>query len=196
MKIIGITGGMGAGKSTVSSYLEEKGYRLIDADKIAREITEKGSPVLAELAEEFGADIIDADGNLRRKHLAHIAFSDKRKQQRLNEIMHGRIKEIILQRRDAYEQAGEKTIFLDVPLLIEAGLDEICDSVWVICAPDHLKIRRIKKRDHAAEHEIKKRIALQLTDEERLSSSGKTIRIDNEQDVEGLCRKIDERLDQ
>ena len=144
---------------------------------------------------EFGEDILDKYGNLNRKRLADIAFSDINKHKKLNEIMHARIMEIIFQKQSAFKKAGEKTIFLDVPLLIEAGLDEICDSIWVICAPEWLKIDRIKNRDNSNEDDIKKRIVLQMKDENRLSSSNKTIRIDNDGDMEGLCQKIDELLD-
>ncbi len=194
MKTIGITGGIGSGKSTVSAYLVKSGYPVIDADHISRILTEKGNPVLNELAEEFGDDIIRDDGTLDRKRLAAIAFANRDCQQKLNTIMHRRIKEKIFEARQKLKAAGEPLIFLDAPLLIESGLDEICDSVWVICASEQKKTERVMLRDSASAEDVRQRIALQLSDEERLASSEKTLRIDNNEDKEGLCRNIDELL--
>lgn len=194
MKTIGITGGIGSGKSTISAYLSEQGYPVIDADRVARTLTEKGSPVLQELAATFGEDILRNDGTLDRKRLAALAFASRDRQQTLNAIMHSRIKEEILATQQMLRAAGEPLIFLDAPLLIESGLDGICDRIWVICASEQIKTERVMLRDRASAEEVQQRIALQMTDEERLSSSEKTMRIDNNEDKEGLCRNIDELL--
>lgn len=196
MKIIGVTGGISSGKSTVSAYLAAKGYAIIDADHIAREITLKGSPLLTDLSQTFGSDILNSDGTLERKKLAAIAFSSPQNHQRLNEIMHGKIKEIILQTMKALIDQGHKLAFIDAPLLIESGLDHVCDCVWVICAPDEIRINRAISRDCSSVEEIKKRIALQLTDEQRLkASAAKTEKIDNSAGREELYEKIDELLE-
>mgnify|MGYP002408450050 FL=1 len=148
---------------------------------------------MRELAAVFGENIIRDDGTLDRKHLAAVAFANRERQQTLNAIMHGRIKEEILARQQALRETGETLIFLDAPLLIESGLDEICDSVWVICASEQVKTERVMRRDCASAEEVQRRIALQMTDEE-LASSDRTARIDNNEDKEGLCRNIDELL--
>lgn len=155
--VVGISGGTGAGKSTVCEMLAEKGAAIVDADKIAREVTAKGSPVLGKLAECFGNDIINADGTLDRKKTAERAFSSAENTRKLTEITHP---EIIKRCREEIESLRGKysLIVLDAPLLFTSGLDKICDKTVRVTAPEAIRIARIVARDGISETDAKKRI--------------------------------------
>ena len=129
MILIGLTGGIGAGKTTVSEYLKEKGYTVLDADLVAREIVEPGTETLLTLAETFGKDIIDPDGSLNRGRLADIAFSDSKQKKLLDRIMHGKVIKILL---DRAKQCRSAVGFHDVPL--SNPMDQYMDQVrlgWI-----------------------------------------------------------------
>lgn len=189
MKVIGLTGGIGSGKSTVSAYLKEKGCPVVDADRIARTVTAQGSPVLAQLACEFGSDILFADGSLDRKKLGRIVFSDPRKKSRLDAITLGEVCDRIrgeLERVKAESTA--ELVVLDVPLLFETGLDELADSVWVVDADDETRIKRICDRDHMSREEAENRMARQMPREERLLRADHVL--DNSGDRSGLFAQV------
>lgn len=166
--VIGITGGTGAGKSTVCAALAgEESTAVVDADKIAREVTEKGSPVLSLLAARFGDDILDADGALLRHKLAERAFSSKENTRALTEITHPEIIKRCRAEIDAL-RGRYSTVLLDAPLLFSSGLGKICDKTVRIIADENIRTARIMKRDGITEDETKKRINAQ-TEEELLS---------------------------
>lgn len=174
--VIGVTGGTGAGKSTVCGEFERNGAAVVDADRIAREVTEKGSPVLKKLAERFGSDIIAPDGSLLRHKLAERAFSSAENTRDLTNITHP---EIIKRCRAEVDALRGKysLILLDAPLLFTSGLDKICDKTVRVTSPESVRISRIMKRDGISEDEAKKRAAAQ-TEEERLAENA-DITIDN-----------------
>lgn len=166
--VIGITGGTGAGKSTVCAALAgEESTAVVDADKIAHEVTEKGSPVLSLLAARFGDGILDADGALLRHKLAERAFSSKENTRALTEITHPEIIKRCRAEIDAL-RGRYSTVLLDAPLLFSSGLDKICDKTVRIIADENIRTARIMKRDGITENEAKKRINAQ-TEEELLS---------------------------
>ena len=142
MKKIGLTGGIGSGKSTVSGRLAEHGAFIVDADKIAREIVEPGQPALAELDHAFDG-VINPDGTLNRQELARQAFATKEKTQVLNNITHPRIRARTQELFDQAEAQGEPVVVYDMPLLIENGEAEKMDAVWVVDAPDEVRIQRL-----------------------------------------------------
>ncbi len=142
-KIIGVTGPSGAGKGLFCAYLAEFGCTVIDCDKIARSVTKKGSPCLDDLVKAFGAEILTRDGRLNRRKLARIAFSDPKKTELLNQITHPAILKIIYNKIEK----AKSTIALDAPLLVEGGLDEICDVIAVIDADEETRLNRIMIRD-------------------------------------------------
>ncbi len=193
MRRIGLTGGIGTGKSTVSNYISSRGYTIIDADRIAREVVEPGSPVLAELESAFGSGIIDDDGSLKRKALADIVFTDEAAMKKMNGIMHGAIISAMLDRADEAERAGEKAVFFDAPLLFETGMETMCDSVWLVVADDDVRIRRIMIRDGFTEAEVLERFASQMPDDEKKKRSD--CLIDNSTTLESLYAQVDELLD-
>lgn len=169
MKKIGITGGIGSGKSTVTEYLISLGFHVLDADMAARELVYPDSPVIQELVEAFGVNILNTNGNLDRKKLADIVFSDAEKKSTLDSIMHKRIIERLLEKAEALKD--EKIIFFDVPLLFEVGFERYLDRVWVVDADIEIRIKRVMKRDGSDRDLIVKRIAYQLDRKERISKA-------------------------
>ena len=165
MILIGRTGGIGAGKTTVSEYLKEKGYTVLDADLVAREIVEPGTETLLTLAETFGKDIIDPDGSLNRGRLADIAFSDSKQKKLLDRIMHGKVIKILLDR--AKTMSDQQLVFIDVPLLFESGMDQYMDQVWLVDADDEVRILRVMDRDGSSREEVLNRIRYQLGRDEK-----------------------------
>ena len=196
MKTIGLTGGIGTGKSTVSRYLTTKGYKIIDADRIAREVVEPGKPALAQLAERFGGEILLEDGSLDRRKLAQLAFATKEGKNALDEITHGaifaRIDELQEQYRRELETTADAVIFLDAPLLLETGLDRKCDGVWVVDVPDDIRVERVKLRDGLSEEEIRARMRNQMSREEKISKADAVL--DNSGELEDLYRQVDRLL--
>jgi dephospho-CoA kinase len=205
MRIIGLTGGIGAGKSTVSSYLTTKGYEIIDADKIAREIVTPGSAILERLVGAFGVEILQQDGSLNRKKLAEIIFSDNEKKKLLDSIMQLKIREAILDRlgtaqRSQNEARGtlnvpafkQGVVFLDAPLLYETGLDAYTDLVWLVDADEDIRIKRIMERDHITESDVRRRLMSQMTREEKLAKA--KIVLDNSGGMENLYNQVDDLL--
>ena len=166
MKIIGLCGGSGSGKTTASRYMEKLGAAVIDADRVYRELCVPGSPLMAELTDAYGDIIVLPDGSLDRKKLAEIVFADERKRAELNAITHGHIKAETLSRISAYEKAGYPAVVVDAPLLFEAGFDRFCDITVGITAPRELRISRIIARDGITQKAAEARIASQMSDDE------------------------------
>lgn len=194
MKKIGLTGGIGTGKSTVSSYLEEKGIPVIDADIVSRQVTEKGSPALSDIAEEFGPEVITEEGELDRKLLGEIVFSDPDKRKALNGIVHKSIMDSIDRQLDSLENSGEHPLaVVDAALLIETGLDKKMDEVWVVVTEKDIRIQRIMKRDDVTADLAEKKIDSQLSDEERIKKADAVL--DNSGTVEELLKQMDKLLE-
>ena len=194
MKVIGLTGGIATGKSTVSQYLAEKGIPIIDADLVSRQVTEKGSPALGMLADAFGAEIIKADGTLDRKALGEIVFSDTEKRVVLDNILHKSIMDSIDEKMAELRKTGKYPIaVVDAALLIESGFDRKMDKVWVVTADMDVRISRIMERDDVTAEFAGKKIASQLSDEERLKKADEVI--DNSGTVEELKGQVDRLLE-
>ena len=155
---LGLTGPTGAGKSTVARLLEQNGIPLVDADAIARTVTEKGSPVLSALADTFGKDILFPDGSLDRRALAAVAFSSKENTEKLNAVTHPAI---LARIRRALADATGDAVVLDAPQLYETGLDALCDHTVAIVADEEVRLARITTREDISEEAAKKRMAVQ-----------------------------------
>ena len=177
---LGLTGGIGSGKSTVSEYLKEQGCTIVDADFIARLIVEPGQPALKEIAETFGGEYLLEDGTLNRKKLGRLVFSQPKQLARLNEITGRRIREEVL--RQMKESQSQITV-LDAAMLLESGLESVVDQVWIVDVPDDIRIKRVMLRDSATEEEVRNRMKAQMSREERLAFSGCKI-IDNSGTIE------------
>ncbi|MGP5659269.1 dephospho-CoA kinase [Corynebacterium falsenii] len=188
MKKIGLTGGIGSGKSTVSGRLAEHGAFIVDADKIAREIVEPGQPALAELDHAFDG-VINPDGTLNRQELARQAFATKEKTQVLNNITHPRIRARTQELFDQAEAQGEPVVVYDMPLLIENGEAEKMDAVWVVDAPDEVRIQRLVDHRGLDEDDARRRINAQIDRETRLAAADTVL--DNGGSVEELLAQVD-----
>jgi len=192
MKVIGLTGGIGSGKSTVSNRLIEKGYRIFDADLIAHEIVEPGMPALAQIAETFGESFLDEEGRLRRKALAAHITADPEERAKLNAIMHSAIIGAIAEGIEAAREEGEELVFIDAPLLFEAGLDAMCDEVWLVTAPEEVRIARVMARDGISEELVRGYMASQMPEEEKCARSQRLL--DNGGSRERLYSQLEEAL--
>jgi dephospho-CoA kinase len=184
--MIGLTGGIGSGKSTVAGLLAERGAIVIDADLIARQVVEPGSPVLDELTERFGADILGADGRLDRARLAERAFVDDESRAALDAITHPAIgKEFLRQVAEAPEGA---VVVHDVPLLVESKNPAQYKGVIVVEAPRDLRLARLEARGIPVA-DAERRMAQQATDEQRRAIS--TWLLDNSGDLDALSAQVD-----
>ena len=166
MKIIGVVGGSGAGKSQFCAALEKAGIPSLNTDITAREAVQKGSPCLAELVGVFGERILCPDGSLARKALANLAFPDRNLHEKLNEITHRYICVMVKQWLYETQKKGYAAAIVDAPLLFESGLDAICDVKVCVIAPEKDRIKRICQRDGIDEVTAEKRIFSQKSDEE------------------------------
>jgi len=191
LTVIGLTGGIASGKSTVTALLKEKGAVIIDADKIAREIMSKGEPAWFEVLNYFGDEILNDDrSDIDRKKLAHIVFSDKAKLEVLNNITHPKIIEEIKRKVEEYKKAGKKIIVIDAALLIETGLDKIADEVWVVAANEDIQLQRLMAREKdITKDEALKRIKSQMPLAEKLKFADRVI--DNNSSIEETKKQVD-----
>ncbi|MBQ8588777.1 MAG: dephospho-CoA kinase [Clostridia bacterium] len=188
--IIGLTGGSGTGKSTACRYFENRGLLVIDSDKIAREICEKGEPCLREIADFFGKEVLDESGRLMRRTLGKIVFSDSKKLEKLNEITHKYIAERI---RSVIYRNSERDIVIDAPLLFEAGLGDICTIRLCVLASKEIRMARIVERDGISQEQALNRISSQKSDEYYISRCEYCVY--NDGDVEQLAAKLSEAFD-
>ena len=162
------------------------GYKVIDADKISREIVEPNSETLKEIAKVFGEKILLEDGSLNRNRLADIVFTNPDKKVLLDRIMHAKIIDIIMKRAKSYDK--EKVVFLDVPLLYETNMDQLVDKVWLVDADIEARISRIMNRDELTREQVIDRINNQMSQAEKIKKAD--IVIDNSGDKSALYRKL------
>ncbi|MFR5857677.1 MAG: dephospho-CoA kinase [Clostridia bacterium] len=192
MKIIGLTGGIGTGKSTVSAYLAQKGCKIIDADLISHQMTEAGSPCLAEIKAAFGEDVFLRDGNLDRKKVGRLVFADATKKKTLEQIITRRVIEKTLRILQDCRAQQEDLVVLDAPLLFECGMQRYTDETWLVVCRTETRLRRIAARDGLAEEDIQKRIANQMSTEQKEKLADYII--DNSRDLAWLYAQIDTLL--
>ena len=195
MKLIGLTGGIGSGKSTVAQLLVRHGWELVDADQIARDIVEPGQPALAELADAFGEDILQADGSLDRGQLASRAFASREKTDLLNSITHPRIQEETQARFDSARRAGADFVVYDMPLLVDKGLHKDMDATIVVDVEVAERVRRLVEYRGLDEEDARRRIAAQIPDDVRraaadfiIDNNGARDKLDSQ--VDGLVEKL------
>lgn len=185
MVIIGLTGGIASGKTTISNCLQAHGAVVLDADKISRELTQKGNKGALEIEKEFGARFF-IDGNLNRQALADEIFKSEEKTRKLNAIIHRLVIERINELIAEYAQKGCKAVIIDAPLLIESNLHKMCHEVWVVVADEEKRIDRAMKRSGLNRDQAIARIRRQLPDSEKVKVA--TAVIDNNADEESACR--------
>jgi dephospho-CoA kinase len=163
MRVIGVTGGIGSGKSTVSKILASFGAQIIDADILARQIVEKGQKALKEIVNYFGDSILDSEGNLNRRKLSAIVFKDKHKLEALNKITHNHVAEKIIEKINAMKDS--EIAVVDAPIPIEHGFIDVADEIWVVVADKEVRIKRVMERSGLTYNEVEDRINSQLSDE-------------------------------
>ncbi len=161
IRVIGLTGQTGAGKSTVSTFAAAHGAGIIDADIVAREITQPGSPCLEQLCAAFGSDIVDENGVLIRSLLAQRAFKDREQTQRLNAITHPAILAKTKTYIEALRHKHKNIILFDAPQLFESGGEVLCDAVIAVTAPQAVRLERIMRRDHLSREDALRRMHAQ-----------------------------------
>jgi len=183
--ILGLTGGIASGKSTVSKKLKELGSYIIDADNISKEVS-NSTEVLKKLEEKFGSEIID-QGHLDRQKLRKIIFENEEKRELLNSIMHPVIVAKIIEGIE--NNRGEKLIILDIPLLYETGLEYLCDKVLIVCTDESIQVERVKQRDGIELKMAKKIIKSQMSLAEKKKKAD--IHIENNGNLEELLKKVE-----
>jgi dephospho-CoA kinase len=187
---IGLTGGIACGKSTVASLLVERGAVLIDADRIAREIVEPGSPALDRISERFGEAVLDQTGRLNRRRLADIVFNDLEARKALESITHPEIRSIMRRRMEEAEKVDpSRLVVVDVPLLYESRLETMFQGVMVVYVPVDIQRARLMERDHFTVEEADARIQAQLSIEHKKTMADYVI--DNSGSIEQTRHQID-----
>ena len=193
MFVIGLTGGIGTGKSEVSRLLGELGAEVIEADRVAHEAYEPGARGWREVAEAFGEGVVGADGRIDRKALGGIVFGDEQARERLNGIIHPIVRRLLKERIAELERQGTRVVVIEVPLLVEAikrqsGWTRMLDEVWVVTAPEDQAVARVQARSGLDEAAVRARIGSQATERERIEYADAII--DNGGSLEGLRREV------
>src|SRR5690625_5262513 len=160
--IIGLTGSIGTGKSTVSEMFKQLQIPVVDADIIARRVVEPNEPTYKKIIETFGESILHDDRTLNRQALGKIVFNDQQKRQQLNEIIHPAIRQEMLRQRDHHITNGEKCVVLDIPLLFESKLTHFIDKIIVVATDEKIQLERVIARDQSTKEEALQRIKTQI----------------------------------
>lgn len=195
MKWIGLTGGIGSGKSTVATILRAMGFVVIDADEMARLAVRPGSEVLRKVVQVFGPDVVTEDGSLNRKIVGERVFRDSNLLQELEKIVHPRVQELTQAKRAELAAAGVAMAFYDVPLLYEKKLESQFDAVVVVSSNEEQQINRVMARNSVSREEVQRRIAVQMRLEEKMKRTSFVIYNDRDlphlrAQVEAIVKKL------
>lgn len=191
--ILGLTGGIATGKSLVSDYFKSQGYPVIDADQVSRQVVEVGSTGLNQVADRFGSHMLLENGELDRKKLGRLIFSDSEKRKELNAILHPLIRKEIFHQLGRLKQEGHDLIVLDLPLLFESGYEDHVDQVMVIHIDEDLQMERLMKRDELSRKEALQRIQAQMPLKEKMKRAH--VLIDNSRSKDETYRQLEIWLD-
>jgi dephospho-CoA kinase len=191
MHVIGLTGGIGTGKSTVAQFLEEQGATVISADLVGHEVYTPGRPSYHELIEAFGPRVVAPDGSIDRKRLGSIVFADPKELAKLNAIVHPRMKGMMRERLQEMERDGLDVAVIEAAILLEAGWDDLTDEIWVTVAPPETAAHRVAERSRLPLEQVLERIRSQMTNEERTKRAD--IVIDTSGDMESTRRQAAEQ---
>ncbi|HCY5916617.1 TPA: dephospho-CoA kinase [Staphylococcus aureus] len=161
-KVIGLTGGIASGKSTVSELLSVFGFKVVDADKAAREAVKKGSKGLAQVREVFGDEAIDENGEMNRRYMGDLVFNHPEKRLELNAIIHPIVRNIMEEEKQEYLKQGYNVI-MDIPLLFENELENTVDEVWVVYTSESIQMDRLMQRNNLSLEDAKARVYSQIS---------------------------------
>lgn len=189
--VVALTGGIGSGKTTIANLFATLGVPIVDADIVAREVVEKGSPLLSQIAEHFGKDILDSEGRLNRGKLRQIVFADDVKKQWLNNLLHPAIRKQML--ADLSSITAPYVLWV-VPLLFENKLTEFCDRVLVIDLEESTQLLRASQRDKNSQQQIKQIIATQVSRQQRIDGADDII--DNNESLELSLERLKNEVEQ
>lgn len=192
--VIGLTGGIASGKSTVSQMIKEQGIRVVDADVIAREAVAKGTPALQQIVQTFGEDVLLPNGELNRQQLGAIIFSDEEKRKQLNAIVHPEVRKEMLKQRDEGVSQQETFVVLDIPLLFESQLESLVDRIIVVYTTPELQLSRLMNRNDLSEEEALNRIHSQQSLEEKCKKADRVI--ENTQDLAFIRKQLQNILNE
>jgi dephospho-CoA kinase len=187
--VIGLTGGIASGKSTVSRMLKSLGAKIIDADQLARDLVRPGRPAWRDIVHHFGRGILLENGEINRKELGRVVFSDPEARRLLNRLTHPRVKsrtKAILRKLARVDP--QAVVVIDAPLLLEAGMDDLVDEIWVVSASPDTQIRRLMARDQLTREEAVQRLEAQMPLAEKIKRAHRVI--DNEGAEEDTWRQV------
>lgn len=190
-KIIGITGGIASGKSTVVAEIRKHGYQVIDADQVVHELQAKGGKLYQALCNWLGTDILQENGELDRKKLGQLIFSSKDMIEKSSRLQNGIIREELARRRDELAKT-QKVFFMDIPLLIEHDYMEWFDDIWLVHLDEKTQLERLVMRNHFSKEEAKKRMTSQMSTEAKKPYADKLL--DNSGDLTELKAQINQLL--
>ena len=194
MSVYGLTGGIGAGKSTVASMFQESGIPVVLADDVGRQVGSKGSEGLAEIVRSFGANVLDDAGELDRRKLGTLIFNDPDRRRELEGILHPRVRDHSRQLFKDLEQAGNKIVVYESALLYETQRHTEMQGVILVIASEEHRIARVRSRDGSEEEAVRKRIKAQMDDEEKRGLADYIV--DNSGDQKALRAEVDSLIAQ
>ncbi|MFB6765773.1 dephospho-CoA kinase [Bacillus altitudinis] len=192
--VIGLTGGIASGKSTVSQMIKEKSIRVVDADIIAKEAVSKGSAALHQIVQTFGEEVLLPNGELNRQQLGAIIFSDEEKRKKLNAIVHPEVRKEMLKQRDEGVSNQETFVVLDIPLLFESKLEGLVDRIIVVYTTPELQLSRLMNRNDLSEEEALNRIHSQQPLEEKCQKADRVI--ENTKDLAFMRKQLENILNE
>ncbi|GAA0484003.1 dephospho-CoA kinase [Salinibacillus aidingensis] len=190
--VIGLTGSIATGKSTVSSILKEHGLPIVDADQISRIVVEPGERAYQGIVDTFGEEVLYEDGTLNRKKLGSIVFTDESKREQLNAIVHPEVRRKMLEQRDEYVKKGYKAVVMDIPLLFESRLTHFVDRTIVVYVGEETQLKRLMERDNSSREEALQRIHSQLSAEKKAEMADAVIH--NEGTIQETNEQVHELL--
>jgi len=192
--VIGLTGSIASGKSTVSQMFSRFNIPVVDADQLSRKVVEPGEPAYNKIVEAFGFQILQDDRKIDRKRLGKIIFSDEEKRQQLNSIVHPQVRQEMLEAREAYKAEDYPAVVLDIPLLFESRLTSYVDRVMVVYVDEETQLKRLMERDQSEREEAEERIQAQLSIAEKAKMADAVI--DNNGSVDESFQQLKDILHQ
>ena len=187
MLVIGLTGGIGSGKSTITQLFEKRNVPVIDTDIIARQLVKPGQPALKAIIKTFGNLVIQGDGQLNRQALAKITFKNEHARKKLEDILHPRIQKTMIEQ---ISKLSAPYVIAVIPLLLEAKQTALVNHILVVDCPEEIQIKRVKQRDNRDEQQVKEIIESQVSRQVRLAAADDVI--ENDADISELDAKIEE----